>query len=227
MESKVPSRISIQVSLSGYSFCLSGPEGQKKSAWMGPDRMFSTPEFQMRYDTVEIALFTPKCTLVPESFFDEASARDTLGAVCGLKASDRISSVQVPQFGAVMVFSDSVEDSLSDAISKTVLSTDGSQARPLPELWYVLRAVPECEEYNKIVASYRDGLLCLAVAQGRSLLLANCFQAPDFTSAEYFIFLAMKKLQLNPEVSTICFRTPLSHDEEMSLYRYFKSVEVI
>lgn len=213
--------------MSGYSFSLSGPGGQVKSAWMGPDRMFSTPEFQSRYDSVEIALFTPKCTLVPESFFDEAAARGTLGSVCDIKSDDRVLSVPVPQFGAVMIYSDSIEDSLSEAISKTVLMKDGSQASPLPELYYVLGAVPGCGEYNKIVASYRDGLLNLGIAQGRSLLLANCFHAPDFTSAEYFIFLALKKLQLNPEVSTICFRTPLSHDEEMSLYRYFKSVEVI
>ena len=37
----------------------------------------------------------------------------------------------------------------------------------------------------------------------------------------------MKKLQLNPEVSTITFRTPLTEDQEMSLYRYFRNVEQI
>ena len=70
-----------------------------------------------------------------------------------------------------------------------------------------------------------DGYLYLVIAQGKSLLLCNSYQAPDFTSAEYFIFLALKKLQLNPEVTTICFRTPLTEEQEMSLYRYFKSVE--
>ena len=65
----------------------------------------------------------------------------------------------------------------------------------------------------------------LTVAQGKSLLLCNSYQAPDFTTAEYFIFLAMKRLQLNPEVSTIAFRTSLTEEEEMSLYRYFKNVE--
>ena len=70
-----------------------------------------------------------------------------------------------------------------------------------------------------------DGVLYLVIAQGRTLLLCNSFQAQDFTTAQYFIFLAMKKLQLNPEVSSICFRTPLAEEEELSLYRYFKSVE--
>ena len=65
------------------------------------------------------------------------------------------------------------------------------------------------------------------MAQGGSLLLANVFDAPDFTTAEYYIFLAMKQLQLNPEVSTICMRSLIGPEEEMSLYRYFKSVEQI
>ena len=62
-------------------------------------------------------------------------------------------------------------------------------------------------------------------SQGRNLLLANVFRAVDFTTAEYFLFMAVRKLQMNPEVSTVYFRTPLREDEEMSLYRYFKSVE--
>ena len=82
-------------------------------------------------------------------------------------------------------------------------------------------------EYNKIVAAFADGWLYLLIAQGRTLLLCNCFRSPDFTTAEYFIFLAMKRLQLNPEVSSITFITPLQEEEEMSLYRYFRGVEVM
>ena len=35
----------------------------------------------------------------------------------------------------------------------------------------------------------------------------------------------MKSLQLNPEVSTITWRTPIDLEDEMSLYRYFKAVD--
>ena len=116
---------------------------------------------------------------------------------------------------------------MSKVISETAVRTDGSKARPLPELYYMLRQLPQLEDYNKIVASYMDGYLYLVIAQGKTLLLCNSFQAPDFTTAEYFIFLALKKLQLNPEVSVISFRTSLTEEQEMSLYRYFKSVEQI
>ena len=110
-------------------------------------------------------------------------------------------------------------------ISDMVLKTDGDKARPLPELYHMLMALEQIQDYNKIMASYKDGYLYLVIAQGRTLLLCNAFQAQDFTTAEYFIFHAMKKLQLNVEMSTIHFRTSLTEDEEISLYRYFKNVE--
>lgn len=91
----------------------------------------------------------------------------------------------------------------------------------------MLSAMADIPDYNKIVAAYMDGWLYLAIAQGKTLMLCNSFQAPDFTTAQYFVFLAMKKLQLNPEMSSIYFRTPLEDEQEMSLYRYFRSVEHI
>ena len=61
--------------------------------------------------------------------------------------------------------------------------------------------------------------------KGKTLLLCNTYHAPDFTTAEYFLFMAMKKLQLNIEMSSVYFRTPLTEEQELSLYRYFMNVE--
>lgn len=159
---------------------------------------------------MEPSLLTPKFTLVPSHFFDPASARDMLAAVVNLEDSEKVRHIEVGQYDAVLVYSDiSGESSL------------------LPEMYFILRALPACAEYNKVLCTWLDGFLYIAIAQGKSLMLANAFKAADFTTAEYFIFLAMKSLQLNPEVTTICWRTPLGPDEEMSLYGYFKSVEIL
>ena len=192
---------------------------------MGADRIFTTPEFQKRYDSVEISLLTPKFALVPNNFFDPSTARQSLSESVPLRDSDAVENVAISAYGAVLVYSNSLDESLSRAISQTVYTTSGDSVRVLPEMYYILRDLGSCPDYNKIMASYVDGYLHLAIAQGKSLLLCNSYQAVDFTTAEYFIFLAMKKLQLNPELSTICFRTPLSQEQEMSLYRYFKAVE--
>ncbi|MBQ1617992.1 MAG: DUF3822 family protein [Bacteroidales bacterium] len=157
-----------------------------------------------------VSFLTPKCTLVPSHFFEPASSREILGEVVVLDESDSVKYLPVPQYDAVLVY-----------------AVPGDGVTAPPELWRVLDRLPACQDYNKILASHREGFLYLAIAQGKSLLLANVFPAGAFATAEYYIFLAMKSLQLNPEVSTICFMSELAPDDEMSLYRYFKSVETV
>ena len=197
------------------------------SGWLSSDRIFTTPEFQRRYDDVAVSVFTPKVALVPAQFFSPGRAKELLDDVVNIGVNDTVEFVDVPHLASVLVYSNVIGETLSKVISETVLKLDGSKARLLPEMYYILEQLPSLKEYNKILASYMDGVLYLVIAQGKTLLLCNSFHAPDFTTAEYFIFMAMKKLQLNPEVSTISFRTPLSEDDEMSLYRYFKSVDQI
>ena len=216
--------ISIQVSLSGYSFKVQTEEGIRMSDWLSAESLFTTSEFQRRHEKVAISLLTPKFCLVPEVFFDPSSARAALEEVCPLEEGDFVEAVPVPSQASVLIFSNSIGESLSKAVAQTVLPVSGEPVRVLPEMYFLLRQLETLTEYNKIVASWADGYLHLVIAQGKSLCLANVFEAPDFTTAEYFIFLGMKRLQLNPEVSTAHFRTPLDQESEMSLYRYFKAV---
>ena len=216
--------ISIQVSLSGYSFKVQTEEGIRRSDWMGAETLFTTPEFQRRYGKVAVSLLTPKLCLVPEVFFEPSQARATLEEVCTLGEADFIETVPVPSQASTLVFGNSIGESLSKVIAQMVLPVSGEPVRVLPEMYYLLRQLETLSEYNKIVASWADGHLHLVIAQGKSLRLANVFRAPDFTTAQYFLFLGLKQLQLNPEVSTVCFRTPLTSEARMSLYRYFKGV---
>lgn len=223
----IKDRVSIQVSLSGYSFKIQDEDGVSSSGWMSAERIFTTPEFQKRYDQVEISVFTPKFALIPSQFHHPMNMRKNLSEVARIEEQDVVDSADIPEFAAVLLYSNTIGETLSKVVSETVLTAEGEKASPFPEIYFMLKVLPDLPEYNKILASYMDGYLYLTIAQGRSLLLCNSFRAPDFTTAEYFIFMAMKKLQLNPEVSTITFRTSLEAEEEMSLYRYFKCVEVI
>ena len=208
--------ISIQVSLSGFSF--------NGSPWISAERVFTTPELQRKYQDVEISLLTPKVALVPNDFLDPASARKELAAVTSLREDDFVETVPVPALDATLVYSLSLDESLSKVLAQTVIPASGEPVRVLPEMYFLLRELEQVPDYNKIVASWHAGWLHLVIGQGKSLCLANVFQAPDFTTAEYFLFLSLKRLQLNPEVSTVHFRTPLDPEAEMSLYRYFKAV---
>ncbi|MBO5634651.1 MAG: DUF3822 family protein [Bacteroidales bacterium] len=171
---------------------------------------------------------TPKVALVPSGFFDPASAREVLSRTASLDEEDKVEYISLPEYSAELVYSLSASSPSQTDLSSSDAPFTQSEAKDLlPELYYLLKKLPELKDYNKIAASYGDGVLSLAIAQGENLLLANTFQAADFTTAEYFLFMAVRKLQLNPEVSTIHFMTPLSGEEEMSLYRYFKTVETV
>ena len=216
--------ISIQVSLSGYSFKVYPSDGLHPRFWRGPETLFTTPEFQRRYDKVDISLLTPKVCLVPEAFFDPQTARGALSEVCPLDDGDFVETIALPSLASVLVYSNSIGENLSKVMAQTVLPTSGESVRVLPEMYYLLGMLDSIQDYNKIVASWAGEWLHLVIAQGKSLRLANVFRAPDFTTAQYFLFLSLKQLQLNPEVSTVCFRTPLDSEASMSLYRYFKGV---
>lgn len=146
-----------------------------------------------------------KCTLVPSDFFDATCAGDYLAQVVDLPQGSDVRSALIGDYGAYFVW-----------------AQEGDKE---PLLLGILRDLPKCPDYNKILCSWESGELCLAIAQGRTLLLANTYKAADFVTAEYFIFLALKSLQLNPEISTICLRSEVSPEDKMSLYRYFKAVE--
>ena len=220
-------RISIQVGLSGYSFKVETEDAVRSSGWMSADRIFTSSEFQRRYDEVNVSVFTPKCALVPQQFHKPEISRQILSQVTDVTDTDPVEYISVPQFASVLVYSNAIGESLSKVISDMVLRTDGTRTATLPELYHMLQSLHLISDYNKILASYKDGYLYLVIAQGNTLLLCNSYQAQDFTTAEYFIFLAMKKLQLNMEMSSVYFRTELAEEEEISLYRYFKNVEQI
>ena len=147
-------------------------------------------------------------TLVPSQFFNPASARDALAEVTELQEGDAVEFLEIPQYDAVLVYAAG-----GDSV------VDGK-----PEIYRLLMKLPDCPEYNKILCSITGGRLFLAIAQGKSLLLANSFPVREFITAQYYIFLSVSSFQLNPEISTICWHTRLSEEEEMSMYRYFKSV---
>ncbi len=227
MELVPEKRISIQVALSGFSFKIIDNGKLFSSGWQGLEQLFVSRELQSRYDKVEISLFTPKISLVPKLCFSQLNVRQALSEVVVLDENDIVDYIEIDDLNAVLLFSNSIGESISKVISQNVLTISGESVRVLPEMYYMLHALNYCEDYNKIVVSYKDDYVYIVIAQGKTLLLVNAYKAKDFTTSLYYIFLALKSLQLSIEQSVIRFRTPLSSEEELVLYRYFKGVEEI
>lgn len=146
-----------------------------------------------------------KCTLVPSRFFDEKEPRCFLSETFTLEDWEQVDWVDIPAYDSVLVY----------------VKEGGS----VPVMRELLECLKTREDYYKIGASIDVGCLSLAIEKNGELLFSNVFSVQDFPTAEYFIFAVMKSLQLNPEVSTIYFMNRLEQEDELSLYRYFKSVD--
>ena len=148
-----------------------------------------------------------RSALVPVSLIGEQEAGCFLRSVYSELPED-VDTIckEIPRYGAVLVY---------EAGEGRCIIAD------------LLESLPGIPDHNRIIASMVDGALYLVVSRDDDLLLANAYPAPDFTTAEYYIFLAMKSLQLNPEQSVIRFASPLDEEQEMSLGRYFMGVELL
>ena len=146
----------------------------------------------------------PRFALVPGSLFSEDSARAMLEKVVPLSPEEPLSFTPVPTVGAVMVY-----------------------AGERPEVYDLLLSLPKVSGHNKILARFDGGMLSLVIAEADSLRLCNVFRAGDFTTAEYFLFLSLRRLQINPEISVVHFTPALSDEQVQSLMCYFKNVEFL
>ena len=218
------SRLSIQLSSNGYLYRIyDGDKLISKSDWIQVENEISQPEFEYDYVQVTISILTPKVSIFPSQFFLKEYARELLTEVVKLTDKDIVTYSKDDILEIVTIFSTEVNnsnlDNLKNRFEKVELKS---------ELALLLNEIHLIEDYNKILVSYLDGYLYLVIANdGKTLRLANVFKAADFTTALYFLFYALKKFQINPEISTLYVRTPLEEGQNILLYRYFKSVEEI
>lgn len=146
-----------------------------------------------------------KFTLVPSELFSEESARELLSEVVLLEEGEPLSFAPVSSCDAVLIYA--------------------GEKRPI--VFDMLLSLFKISDYNKILAAFSDGCLYLVVSQGKDLKFCNSWRCPDFTTAEYYIFMVLHKLQINPQVSSVYFSTQLGQDEVQSLLSYFRNVEML
>lgn len=146
-------------------------------------------------------------TLVPASFFTEAEADRILSEAVQLSEQDKVTYKELPQYKAVLVYVD----------------TDAA-APVIADLLNHAKGIPD---HNRILAACGDGCIHIVIVTGEKLLLANSFPAPDHVTAEYFIFAAMKRFQINPQVSTIYIKGKAAPEMLDDIVKYCKGVETL
>ena len=147
-----------------------------------------------------------KYTLVPKEFFN--GDVQVLSQVVGVSPSETIKYVELPAFEAVLLF------------------VPGEDDRK-PVIYDLLCRLEQVDDYNKVLFCIRDSVLHLAIGTGGKLLLANSYEAKDFTTALYFIFAALHDFQINPQMTTLYYVGNLAYENRELMFSYFKGVEAL
>ena len=142
-------------------------------------------------------------TLLPSELFSEDNAREILSEVVPLSEGEPLSFIELPERNAVLVYA-------------------GERRPAVYDLAVSLFKIPD---FNKILADWTDSTLSLVIAQGENLVLCNEYEAADFVTAQYYIFAALQKLQINPLLSTVYFSSDIDAGRLISLCSYFKNAE--
>lgn len=145
-----------------------------------------------------------KYTLVPKEFFN--GDVQLLSQVVGVSPSETVKYVELPSFEAVLLF---------------VPGPDKKE----PVIYDLLCELPGIHDFNKVLFTIEGSALHLAIGAGDRLLLANSYEAGDFTTALYFIFAAMNDFQINPRMTTLYYKGDVAYENQELLFSYFKGVE--
>ena len=149
-----------------------------------------------------------KFTLVPEGYFPpDVAAADLLSNVVVLEKTYSVKKLELPFYKAVLLY-----------------AGDDGAARRLADM---LEAAAALDCYNKVVMHVDGQTVDLVLAAGDKLLLCNSYPAADDTTAQYFLFAALRQFQINPEVTTVHFFGEAGDTIKGDLFRHFASVEML
>lgn len=234
--------LSIQISLDGFSFLvrnnISGRFiGLKHIPYpehIHPDDLSSElhkvlakePLVLLEYASVKILYWTPKSTLIPATLFDGNNLKSYFEFNVQLGDTEAIYYNLLKSCGCYIVYS--VPSDIS-TVCATYLSNANfyCQSHPLIETAVQRQKSDKigCRAFIQVTNEFFD----IAVANGGSLQLHNCFNyscAADFT---YFVLNVFEQLKLNPESTPLYLGGNINRlsKEYISLHKYIRQINFI
>ncbi len=228
-------RLSIQADLNGFSFSVID-DTQKNLLYLFSsdfqmdledmdafvkkcsELFASLPILRSNYKSVTVIYNTEKYTAIPAKLHKKGEELKILGKIHKLDDLDEINTVKVLKENMVILF----------AVNSTFLNLVKNyhpDFKIYPSVFLNLTYLPLYEEYNKLSFNYLKGAVSIVAAEGDKIIYCNSFPAYHFNSALYFLFLALKEVQFNPETSTVYINGNIRDLEIYDMAKYFARIK--
>ncbi len=214
-------RITIQLDLSGYSFKIYDRSGNiLSSSEKSCPIDLAVNELSSEIDSnsqVSVELSTWKYTMVPLSSYESEHSYKLLNEIKDIEPTDRVLTLELPSRKAKMIFA--VNGDIYEKFMALAKNT-----RFYPVAYTLLERLDKIEQNNRVVISFSEGMLHIAVAERDRLLFVNTFPTRDIATTEYFVMSVIKELTFNPEHTDIHILGNVEDAMVANLRKYFPNV---
>ncbi|RZS90730.1 DUF3822 family protein [Aquimarina brevivitae] len=236
---KILHKLSIQVSLSGLSFCTQNKDGEivayhhdNFGIQLSPDQLLEkvekeldqNPDLAFDFEAVEVIHQNELYTLVPSPLFDETQAKDYLQYSIKLLETDfvavdtleqmEVNCVYVPYTNINNFFFERFGSFTYHHAQSVFLKHIGSYHKNTVE--------------KTIYANLHEKSVDLVAMERNKLLLANSFTCETTEDFIYYLLFTAEQLQFNPEEFTLTLLGNIEKDDPYYAiaYTYIRNVSL-
>ena len=239
MELHIKKELSIQISLSGFSFCILNRttseieflERTDFKSKLNPESVLDqlkiaiskNPQLTDSFDTILVLFQNELSNLVPEYFFEEKNAADYLKFSNKIMHTDFISYDKIEANNSINVFVPYMN------INNYLFELYGEFEYRHASTVYIEQILKDADdpESDKLYINVASSQFELAVVSGSKLQLFNTYEYFTTEDFIYFILFTMEQLKLNPEKVLIKISGEIVKDDDFyqMLYTYIRHVE--
>ena len=227
-------RLSIQADLNGFSFSVIDDSKREVlylyssdfSVVSGESELFAeecakiiTDQsiFKRKFKTVNLIYSTEKYSLIPLKLYQKEKELEELTKLHHIDELEEVNTINIVKSEMVMIY----------AVSSTLLNLIKKYHPNLiiyPSLYTYLNVLPDLDGYNKLFFQYIGNIVTVVAAEKERIVFCNSFPASNFSSALYFVLLALKQAQFNPELTAVYINGNIKDYEIFDITRYFPKV---
>ncbi len=228
-------RLSIQADLNGFSFSVTDDtkgdllllyssdflmerEDMDLFVKRCTDLFTAMPILRSKYKRVTLIWGTEKYTPIPKRVHNNISELKVLESQHKLDDLDEIDTVELESENMSIIFA-------ANSTFLNMLKTYQPEFNIYPLIYINLKYLPLFEEYNKISFHYIKGAVSIVASEGEKIIYCNTFPAFHFNSALYYLLLALKEVQFNPESTTVFVSGNIRDLEMFDIAKYFSKVK--
>ncbi|MDR2291950.1 MAG: DUF3822 family protein [Prevotellaceae bacterium] len=209
-------RLSIQISLDGFLFCIFDANNFCLAAKIFSleetdiDNLFVTePLLTKRFSSVKCIVINQKSTLVPKNCFDKNKSGEYLKFVCNIN-DEKIFSHKIKKTGAYCVFA--IDKDIYETVKKYHPQTDFYNQN-IPLIYSALHNTGK-----NMFIFFDSKTIDIIVNNNEKLLLQNSYKTETTHDAIYFAVAVKKILNIDFDNVYLSGKTNKHEEEEFSLF---------